>query len=140
MIIDWYPGTGFGGVTDVYSDNVQKMADFTRYNYPIVRLSGTNNDGTWSLHAGAGNYNGQDGCNAICKTLGHTGIKPNWNVKGGSGYPAKYTKVASNCIYKAGPVDSKNDDWSGTYGTTESCGNPMYHCDCEGKPAIRFQS
>ena len=120
----------------MYSDNVQNISDYTRYNYPIVRLSGTNTDGTWSLHAGCGNDNGKDGCNAICKTLGHNGITSNWKVNCGTGYPAKYTPIAANCVYKSGPVDTRINDWSGSYGTTENCYNPMYYCDCQGYSSI----
>ena len=137
IAIGWSQGTGFGGITAVYSDDVEKMVGFIRYNYPLVHLSGSNKDGTWSLHAGCGNRNGQDGCNAICKTLGHIGVTSNWDVKCGEGYPTKYESIASDCVYKKGPVDSRNNDWSYT-GTTKSCPNPMYYCDCEGSIQLIF--
>ena len=138
IVIVWHEGSGFGGIIAVYSDDVQKMSGYIRYNYPIVRLSGSNKDGTWSLHAGCGNSNGQDGCNAICKTLGYNGVTSNWDVECGRGYPTKYESIASDCVYKKGPVDSKNNDWIGTYGTTKSCNNPMYYCDCKGKHSINI--
>jgi len=131
----WYTTNGFAGIiTAVYCDDIERMGtNVFRYHYPIVKLVGTINDGTWSLHAGCGNWNGVDACNAVCTSLGNLGIVDDWDVECGNGYPDKYSAVATYCIYKSGPLnhDSVTDDWYwGTVGQTQLCHNPMYYCDC----------
>jgi len=132
----WYSGNGFGGIKAVYCDTHSVLTSNTyRFHYPIVRISGTNNDGNWSLHAGCGNDNGVEGCHAICRSLGFSKISDSWDVSCGNGYPSKYAAIAQNCIYKRGSnrldYGSTVDDWyDRSYGSTARCGNPMYYCDC----------
>ena len=130
-------GTGYGGIVNVCSTNVESLGGYTRYHWPLVELSGSNADGIWSVHAGCGNDNGRDACNAICKSLGHDSIKSDWDVECGTGYgpdAARLAEIAPECTYKRDPISDDKDDWYGRYGSTETCGNPMNHCDCvEGK-------
>lgn len=125
-------GNGYGGVDAVWGKKWKQHSGYYQIDWPIVVLSGSNRDGTWSLHAGCGNWNGQDGCNAICRSLSGTSIKSGWRVPCGYGYPSAANSIASNCLYKSGPVDSRTNDWSGNYGRTHQCGNPMNHCQCQG--------
>ncbi|GAB5390104.1 MAG: hypothetical protein Alpg2KO_30720 [Alphaproteobacteria bacterium] len=129
------PGDGTGGVTSVrWVESSNPDPTTFRMTWPIVTLSGTNiSNGTYTLHAGCGNVNGQDSCNAVCVSLGFSGLKSGWDNNCGNGYPNGAESIASTCVYKHGNtngIDTGTQDWQANYGATTSCNNPMEYCDC----------
>jgi hypothetical protein len=133
-ISDWsgtVSGTGYGGVVEVTFQACRQTGQVVEMDFPIVRLgAGANVTGWRALHAGGGNANGIETCNAICHSLGWD-IQAGWDVPTGNGYPAGAEHVAGTCAFKDGGGDpAARGDWQDGYGATQTCGNPMYTCAC----------
>lgn len=129
-------GSGWGGVTKVCGYQWTQHSGYYKIAWPIIKIEGTNIGSKMvSLHAGCGNTNGQDGCHAICRTLskGQNTIRSGWDVPCGNGYPSGSNAIAAKCVYKQGPISSGKNDYVDNYGTTQSCGNPMNWCSCNGQ-------
>jgi hypothetical protein len=131
-----YAGSGYAGITAVRAQTWTQWdsAGYFEVEYPIVTLSGSNNDGTWAMHGGCGNVNGEDGCDAICQALGSAGRRSGWDVACGTGYPDGAAAFTATCVMKDGSngIGSETDDWVADYGTVAECVNPMEHCQCQG--------